>query len=124
MTDKIINQAIRRRKAQERIGTQNPKCSICSETNPLCFEEHHIARRRYDGTTITLCKNCHAKASDMQSDHPKFLAGEPTQQESFGRMLLGLADLLALVIQKLIAIGEWLIKEAKLSGGNKNPQQT
>jgi len=123
MTDKIIEREIRKRKAQERLGKKNLRC-FCGETSPLCFEAHHIAQRRYSGELYDVCKNCHAKASDLQNDHPKPLGGEPTQQERFAHMLLGLADLLLLAVDKLWEIAQWLINEAKRSIENKNSQET
>ena len=123
MTDKIINQAIRKRKAQERLGSQNSKCAICDEKDPHRLEAHHIAQHHNDEATVFLCKNHHATVTNLQKDHP-VPTSEPISPERFGHMLLGLADLLALVIEKLVEIGEWLIKEAKQSVENKNSQQT
>ena len=97
----------------ERLGTNNPICPCCGETDSRCFESHHIAGRKYDPTKTPLCLNDHAKVTDDQKDHPEKIAGEPHPLERIGRFLLGLADLLALTVKKLREFGTYLIEEAR-----------
>src|SRR5262249_30147136 len=96
-----------------RLGTNNPKCPICGETDWRCFESHHIAGRAFDDAETPLCNNCHAKASDDQKDHPKLDVRPPHPLERIGQLLLGLADLLALAVFKLREFGLYLIEEAR-----------
>lgn len=122
MTDKFIAREKRKRQAQKRLGTTKPRC-LCGETNPHCFDAHHIAQRRFDGTTVDVCKNCHAKGTDLQKDHPWPLDGELTPQERFAHMLYGLADLLLLAVDKIIEIADWLVNEARTFIEKQNSQQ-
>jgi hypothetical protein len=96
----------------ERLGTTKPICRSCGETNPHCLEDHHIAGRRYSELVAQICANCHRKLSDAQKDHPKPERDAPSSLERIGHFLLGLADLLGLVIDKLREYGRLLISEA------------
>lgn len=103
----------RRQQAFERLGTTTPHCGICGENYPHCLEDHHIAGRHYDESTVEICMNCHRKLSDAQKDHPKAGEDPPSVLERIGHVLLGLADLLGLVIDKLKECGRLLISEAR-----------
>jgi len=103
----------RRQKAYERLGSAKSVCCICGEANPHCLEHHHIAGRHYDETTVQICMNCHRKLSDEQKGHPSALHETPSMLERAGHMLLGLADFLALLIEKLREFGKSLISEAR-----------
>ncbi|MGO4705786.1 hypothetical protein AB4072_08420 [Microvirga sp. 2MCAF38] len=105
----------RKQNAFERLGTHKPTCPTCGETHFACFEEHHIAGRKYDATTWPICANCHRKVTDAQKDHPSFLTSSNRQLETIGRFLLGLADLLSLAVEKLVEFGRELIERAVLS---------
>ena len=100
----------RLRKALERLGTDDPKCAHCPETDPLVLQRHHVAARQYGEATIIECANCHARLSDAQKDHPSRLDDNlPTTFERIGHLLLGLADLLRIAASKLDEIGRGLI---------------
>jgi len=102
----------RTQRARRRLGSDNPRCGICGENYGGCLEAHHIAGRKNDETTTPLCRNCHRKASDAQRDHPQAVEGGG-KLEAIGHFLLGLADLLALAVQRLREFGRQLIDEAK-----------
>lgn len=102
----------RRRQAHERLGTTTPRCGECGEADWRCLEAHHVAGRRFDEATVILCRNCHRKASDAQKDHPEAVADDPSWLERIGHFLLGLADLLALAVEKLKLFGQELIDRA------------
>ncbi len=97
----------------EKLGSKNPVCSLCGETDDRCLEAHHIAGRAYAEDTAILCRNCHRKASDDQKDHPKGSAKPAHPLEVAGRLLMGLADLLALAAAKLKEIGVYVIECAR-----------
>lgn len=97
----------------EKLGTQKPACSQCGETDDRCLEAHHIAGRAYSEDTVILCRNCHRKVSDDQKDHPKGSAMPVHPLEIAGRILMGLADLLALAATKLKEIGAYVIECAQ-----------
>ena len=101
----------RLRKALERLGTNDPKCAHCPETNPLALQRHHVAGKQYADATIIECASCHAKLSDAQYDHPHPIDDKPpTTFERVGHLLLGLADLLRLAASKLDELGRALIQ--------------
>lgn len=104
----------RRRQARlERFNTNNPQCVICGETDPRCMEDHHLAGRKNDEQTVNTCRNCHRKLSDDQRDHPKQVEPPKDALEAIGYFLLGLADLFALLIEKLRDFGHELIDRAR-----------
>lgn len=106
--------AERRRQARlHRLGTDEPRCGTCGEADPRCLERHHVAGRRQDGdTTVLACRNCHARLSDAQKDHPRRIGVEPHPLERVAHFLLGLADLLALAVERLRNFGRELIARA------------
>jgi hypothetical protein len=96
-----------------RLGTRNPRCTGCGETHPAVFEQHHIAGRKYSDDRATVCLNCHRKLSDKQRDHvPPRQKDPPGALAGIGHYLLGLADLLAMIVETLRKFGAWLIGEA------------
>ena len=103
----------RKQQRLERLGTNNPKCPGCGETDWRCFEVHHIAGRKFDPSKTPLCSKCHAKASDMQKDQPEQVADPPHPYEGVGQFLHGLANLLELAVEKLREFGNYLIEEAR-----------
>ena len=111
----------RMRKACERLETETPACSICGEDRPILLEKHHIAGRAYDPATMILCKNHHALMTDAQKDFPPDVSNPPTDVERIGRMLLNLADLSAILVEKLKEFGVYLIELAK-SDDNEDEQ--
>jgi hypothetical protein len=112
--DEIERQREKRKlRAQERLGTDNPRCCICPEDNPHCLERHHIAGQAYGSDTIIVCRNCHRKLTDLQNDHPKSMGASPDLVESIGRFLLGIADLFELLIKKLREFGAALIARSQ-----------
>ena len=117
MDDIITNADIRRQKAMARIGLANPCCPGCGETDPNCFEKHHIAGRTYHAQVQPLCLCCHRKVTCRQKDHPAQVSSPPSLLEVVGHYLLGLADMLLLVAQSLIAFGKDLIAEARTTTG-------
>lgn len=105
----------RRERAYRRLGTRNPICSGCGEDDWRTLERHHVAEKRYDeDSTVTLCRNCHRKVTDSAKDHPKTDEDrEPSLLESWGRWLLGFAEILfELVVEKMREVGAGLIEAA------------
>lgn len=109
MNDHEKEQERRRQKALERLNTNNPVCVLCGETDWRCLELHHIAAKPFDGTLAIVCRNCHRKLSDMQKDHPEPMGPSPDPFDCIGHFLLGLADLFALLVEKLREFGRDLI---------------
>ena len=112
MTDKELAQERRKQLRLEKLGTNEPRCGTCGDDRWQALEEHHVAGRKYDAAAVLLCRNCHRVASDDQCDHPK--AAEPSDPALFaiGRFLLGLADMLRLIVERLFAFGQELTARA------------
>jgi hypothetical protein len=112
MNDFEKNQERRKQKALERLGTNNPVCVLCGESDWRCQELHHIAGKQFNAALAIVCRNCHRKLSDMQKDHPQQSSAPPDPVERIGHFLLGLADLLALLVDRLREFGKDLISRA------------
>lgn len=105
---------VRKQRRLERLGTNEPRCGTCGETDDRCLEKHHVADHGRDEATVLVCRNCHRKVSDDQRDHPPFdRASDPTL-DAIGHFLLGLADLLRIIIEKLYVFGRTLIERGKI----------
>jgi hypothetical protein len=104
---------VRRQKRLETLGSNNPACAICGERDWRILELHHLAGRAYDDFLAPVCRNCHRKLSDDQKDHPAQIGHPSTKHESIGHLLLGLADFLALLVEKLRDSGRELIQLAR-----------
>ena len=101
-----------------RVGTHEPRCLICGETDPRCLEKHHIAGRRHHEDTALVCRNCHRKLSDSQA-RPYAARGQQVpegQLTTIGLFVLGLCDFLVLIIERLREFGHWLVNESLHAG--------
>src|SRR5262245_5622290 len=107
--------------AYARLGTRDPRCPCCGETNPfaltradldiVCYEraaqrwleDHHLAGRNNDPFTITLPGNDHRVVSARQQLWPRDTlrnpSGRPLLQAA--AFLRGFLDLLRLVLERL-----------------------
>ena len=103
----------RLQKAYERLGTNNPRCAICGESDPHCLELHHPGGRAFTDATIILCRNCHRKLEDGRKDHPPQIGNAADLGEHAGHVLLGLADLFAQLVAILRQFGLELIERAR-----------
>jgi len=107
---KLLDEEDRRQQRLRRLGTQNPICVACGETHPGVLELHHVAGRKHSDDTALVCANCHRKLSDKQRDHvPPGMAKTGSELTHIGHYLLGLADLLAMIVEALRKFGAWLI---------------
>jgi hypothetical protein len=110
-----LDEERRKQRRLERLGSQNPFCATCRETDWRCLEIHHVANFGCDPTTVILCANCHRKVTDAQKDHPPHVDGADPLLEAAGLFLLGLAELMKLLIGKLYEFGTGLIARANLA---------
>jgi hypothetical protein len=117
MTDKEFAREIRKQRRLEKLGSNSPLCGACGEADWRCLELHHVADFGCDDGTVILCRNCHRKVSDDQTDHPAFDPTADATLQAIGRFLLGLADLLRLAIEKLAEFGLALIERAAPAAG-------
>lgn len=103
----------RRQQRLRKLGTQNPRCVCCGESDDRVFELHHIAGKAHGGDVSLVCANCHRKLSDQQRDHvPPGSEKAEGILAKIGHFLLGLADLLGLAVQALREFGRLLIESA------------
>lgn len=108
--DKIeLAREARKQRRLEALGTSDPHCGICGETDWRVMELHHVADHGRDDATVCICRNCHRKVSDDQKDHPAFNPTVDPVLDQIGHFLLGLADMLRLIVEKLVAFGLALI---------------
>lgn len=104
-----------RRKQQRlaKLGSNNPICGICGERDWRCLEAHHVIDFDRDEATVIVCRNCHSGCSDSQNDHPPFDASADPTLDRIGHFLLGLADLLSRIVEKLTEFAHILIRLAR-----------
>lgn len=122
MTDKELAREIRKQRRLEKLGTNNPRCGTCGECRWQAIERHHVAGRKCDAaTTVLSCRNCHRVLSDDQIDHPAFDTTTDELLQRIGHFLLGLADLLKIVIEKLTEFGLVLIDRSTPKAGEAQP---
>ena len=114
----------RRQRAFERLGTDTPRCAACGENDVGCLEAHHVAGRQYDPLTSVLCATCHRKVTDAQKDHPPPVPDGDAFLESVGHFLLGLADMLRIIVDRLAAFGEALIERARSTSASVEEMQS
>ena len=108
---------------------QNPKeaqilkerCEVChSEEERESLELHHIAGRKHDYRTITVCKECHGQLSAEQGLRDKrWLSAEVSPNLRTAFFLQGLKDILNLKSQ---CIGNSHYKDLALSLVNETAQ--
>lgn len=113
MTDNLAKE-VRKQRRLEKLGSNNPVCGICGERDWRCLEYHHVADYKRDDLTVPICRNCHRKVSDDQKDHPVFDNTADFMLDRIGHFLLGLADLLKLIIERLYIFAQMLIDRAAL----------
>ena len=111
----------RKQRRHEALGTNEPICGTCGERDWRCIELHHPSDYARDEATVLICRNCHRKVSDDQRDHPAFNPDADKVLDNIGHFLLGLADLLRIIIERLYAFGQALIERSKSAqiGGEK-----
>jgi hypothetical protein len=117
MTDKELAREIRKQRRLEKLGSNNPICGTCGECDYRVLERHHVAGRKHHSDTVVICRNCHRKVSDDQKDHPGCEPDTDQLLHAIGLFLIGLADLLELVLQKLTEFGLALIDRAASETG-------
>jgi hypothetical protein len=98
-----------------KFGTNTPRCAICGNDDWRVIEEHHPDTRKRDNLVVLLCANDHRRVTYDQKVHPKELPGCDEMLVRIGNFLLGLADMLAIILDRLYEFGEALIVRANES---------
>ena len=112
MTDEELARETRKQRRLELLGTNEPRCGICGDIRWQVMERHHPADYGRDDATVLICRNCHRVLSDDQKDHPVFNSDADKTLDTIGHFLLGLADMLRIVLDKLYEFGRALIERA------------
>lgn len=76
------------------------------------MDAHHPADYGRDETTACICANCHRIVSDDQKDHPPFDPNADPALDRIDHFLIGFADMLRIIIEKLYEFGLLLIDMA------------
>jgi DNA-binding transcriptional LysR family regulator len=113
MSKQHLDKEDRREQQCRRLGTHEPDCVVCGETDPRCLEKHHLAGEKYADDLVTVCRNCHRKLSDDQLDHAPECQPVPESKEAIiGHFLHGLCDFLLMVVERLREFADWLIRQS------------
>jgi hypothetical protein len=113
------------RRKQDRfhkLGTNNPCCATCGNNDWRVLEEHHVGTRKREKLVVLLCANDHRILTDYQNDHPKDHSDADDFLARAGHFLLGLADMLRLILDRLYEFGEELIYRANLKTSKPGPK--
>jgi hypothetical protein len=117
MPKKPLDHQDRLERHYRRLGTRNPVCISCGKCDPAhpeIYELHHVAGKSQHGDVSVQCANCHRTLSDKQKDHGPPGPSQPSGKlAQIGHYLLGLADMLAMIVEALKTFGAWLISEAR-----------
>jgi len=97
---------------KHKIGTNTPRCAACGLDDWRVIEEHHPDTRKRDTLVVLLCANDHRIVTDYQKDHPRERAGCDERLARIGKFLLGLADMLRIILDRLYEHGKELIDQA------------
>lgn len=109
MSKESPDEESRKQRRLRALGCNEPRCAMCGEDRWQTLELHHIASKAHDDATAIICRNCHRILSDVQRGHPSKQQSSDPHLEMIGRFLLGLADMLRIVIERLAAFGRDLI---------------
>jgi hypothetical protein len=113
MDESELRKERRKQTRLEKLGTNNPICGACGHKAWQALELHHVADHKRDEAKVILCRNCHRIVSDDQKDHPAFNPEADPQLDRIGHFMLGLADLLRIIFDKLNDFGRYLIERAQ-----------
>lgn len=102
----------RKQRRLQALGTNKPRCGSCGEDRWQTLELHHLAGQAHDDQVVIQCRNCHRVLSDAQRDHPAPQESAEPYVEMIGRFLLGLADMLRFIAERLQEFGRHLIELA------------
>ena len=83
---------------QSRNISKEKRCETCnSKEEQYNLEQHHIAGRKHDYRTITVCRRCHAELSESQKTWDvRWLQKNQPENTRLAFFLLGLHDVLIL----------------------------
>jgi hypothetical protein len=108
----------RKQRRLEALGTNEPRCATCGETDWRVIEQHHVADHGRDSAMVLECP--HLPRADVGRTNPRAYMGfNPNAEpmlDRIGHFLLGLADMLRIIVAKLYEFGRALIERASIEG--------
>ena len=106
----------RKERHYRRLGTRHPVCHTCGRRDPEhpeIYDLHHVAGKNHHDDVFIECANCHRVLTDQQKDHVPPGSSPPMGMlATIAHYLLGLADMLAMIVEALRKFGKWLLCEA------------
>ena len=108
------DQERRKQARSHKLGTNHPRCATCGNSDWRVIEEHHPDTRKRDNLVVLLCANHHRLVTDDQKDHCSGLEGSDPFLVSVGNFLLGFADMLRIILDRLYEFGNELIARSNL----------
>lgn len=112
MSEDKYRKAIEEARQALRLGGYSKQCKVCGERDPRCLSEHHLERRGYGETLVTLCLNDHARVTDPKDNLKP--SDDPALLEKIGHWLIGFAEFVLLWALQAIEFGKVLIEAAKV----------
>lgn len=112
---------IREEKRLQKLGNENPVCCLCGYLDPIglikadktLLEKHHLAGR-HEGPTVLVCRNCHAKLTDIQVyEYGEFIEPDRNPLEISASYVNGVGIFLSLLAVSLIIFAKWLLELSK-----------
>jgi hypothetical protein len=108
MTDQHRAVERQRQRAYERLGSNHPVCIFCGLDDWRCLEPHHLAGEAFDDLTGILCRNCHRTLTDPTQNQRA--PEDPPVLERIGHLLIGLAQFLIALAERLGQAGQELLQ--------------
>ena len=106
------NNVVHKQRRLKKLGTSHPCCAMCGDSDWRCIEQHHVAGRKRDAMTVLLCANDHLRMTDEQQDHPFTDEDADPVLVQISNFLRGLAEMLRLITERLIAFADELLERA------------
>lgn len=123
MEENPIQNDVRKTKRRCKLG-ENPACAHCGDRRPEVLEKHHLVGKANEpALTITLCRNCHAVATERLRQSGVSMEPPPTLLQRLLAILKGIACSLIQVAECLFDVVQKLSRpgtECPLCG-NKLP---
>src|SRR5699024_6033883 len=101
----------KKQRAVQRLGTDDPRCGTCGDSDWRCLELHHIGERAYDDRTVILCRNCHRNISDPHEN--QHAPDDPPLLDRVGHFLHGVAALLLTIAARMQGFADELLAAAQ-----------
>ena len=86
-----------RQRAYQRLGSDDPRCTLCPEDDWRCRELHHLAGVAYDEAGVIVCRNCHRRQSTPWANRKP--PADPPLMVRAAHLLLGLISFMTAAME-------------------------